>query len=73
MRHDDRPYTVVGILAPTGSVLDRLVLTDVASVWAVHEHEGSSDEAAEEREITALIVRYRSPVAAVTFPRTVSS
>lgn len=35
--HGDTPYTVVGILAPSGSVLDRLILTDLASVWAVHE------------------------------------
>lgn len=36
--HDQHPYTVVGVLAPTGSVLDRLVLTSVASVWEVHGH-----------------------------------
>jgi putative ABC transport system permease protein len=34
--HADRPYTVVGVLAPTASVLDRLVLTPVESVWEVH-------------------------------------
>lgn len=33
----DAPYKVVGILKPTGTVLDRLVLTSVASVWRVHE------------------------------------
>ncbi len=37
--HRDTPYRVVGILAPTGAVIDRLVLTDTASVWKVHEHE----------------------------------
>ena len=36
--HTDFPYTVVGILAPTHTVLDRLVLTPVESVWHVHEH-----------------------------------
>lgn len=35
--HDDRPYQVVGILEPTGSVLDRLVLTSVESVWFTHD------------------------------------
>ena len=35
--HGDNLYTVVGILAATGSVLDRLILTDTASVWKVHE------------------------------------
>src|SRR5262245_6897282 len=31
-------YTVTGILARSGSVLDRLVLTSIESVWEVHEH-----------------------------------
>eukprot|EP01136_Pigoraptor_vietnamica_P001292 Opistho-1_new@27726 len=35
--HEEQAYTVVGILAPSGTVLDRLVLADLASVWAVHE------------------------------------
>ena len=34
--HGDSLYTVVGILVPSGSVLDRLILTDTASVWKVH-------------------------------------
>ena len=36
--HDDHPYTVVGILKKTNTVLDRLVLTNVESVWQVHAH-----------------------------------
>ena len=38
--HGDAPYRVVGILAPTGRAIDRLVLTGLASVWAVHEGAG---------------------------------
>lgn len=34
--HDHAPFVVVGILAPTGGVADRLILTSVESVWAVH-------------------------------------
>ena len=34
--HDDFPYDVVGLLAPTGSVVDRLVFTSVATVQLVH-------------------------------------
>lgn len=34
--HDEHPYRVVGVLQPTGSVADRLVLTDLASVWTLH-------------------------------------
>lgn len=37
--HVHAPYTVTGILAPTGSVVDRLILTSVESVWKAHEYE----------------------------------
>jgi putative ABC transport system permease protein len=36
--HDEFPYTVTGILQPTGTVMDRLALTGVESVWHIHEH-----------------------------------
>ena len=35
--HDDHPYTVVGVLEKTNTVLDRLVLTNIESVWQVHD------------------------------------
>ena len=68
--HEDAKYQVVGVLAPTRAVIDRLVLTDVASVWHVHEGESVDDA---EREITAVIVRYASPMAAVIMPRQVNA
>ena len=34
--HDQAPFSTVGILAPTGGVADRLILTSVESVWQVH-------------------------------------
>lgn len=45
-RHVDTPYRVVGILKPTGAVIDRLALTDISSVWKVHEHENAEHAAA---------------------------
>ena len=35
--HAAEAYEVVGVLAPTGGVVDRLVLTPVESVWDVHD------------------------------------
>lgn len=35
--HDEHPFTVVGILAPTGTVVDNLLLCDLASIWDVHD------------------------------------
>jgi len=79
--HGDTPYTVTGVLAPCGCVLDRLVLTATESVWRVHDdmHAGANmneaeraelvEALADEREITLALVRYRTPLAAVSFPR----
>jgi putative ABC transport system permease protein len=36
--HADSKYKVVGILNPTNTVTDQLILTPVSSVWAIHEH-----------------------------------
>jgi putative ABC transport system permease protein len=75
--HEEARYEVVGVLAPTGTVLDRLVLTDTASVWHVHEGDPADDaqrrSVEEEREVTALLVRYASPLAAAIVPRQVNA
>lgn len=83
--HKDSPYRVVGILKPTGAVIDRLVLTDTASVWKVHEHENAEhaqalaagqavdptdvDRSPSGREVTAVLVTYRSAMGALMLPR----
>ncbi len=78
--HSEFPYRVTGILAETGTVMDRLVLTAPESVWRIHDHE--AQELAEEqghaaaerpREVTALLIRYRSAMGAVTLPKLVSA
>lgn len=79
--HGDTPYNVTGVLARCGCVLDRLVLTDLASVWAVHEHGTAQEEDGHDahdaqqaaREVTLLLVGYRTPLAAVTLPRWVNA
>lgn len=107
--HDDHKYVVVGVLAPTGAVIDRLVLTSVASVWKVHDHEapaastkaeskkdGAKSHAGHDhheghdhdhgdhghdhaghdhagaKEVTAYLIQYATPLAAVSFPRLVN-
>jgi putative ABC transport system permease protein len=45
--HHDKPFTVVGIYAESGSVVDRLILTPVESTWMVHEHGEETPEAPE--------------------------
>ncbi|MBE0511103.1 MAG: ABC transporter permease [Chromatiales bacterium] len=116
--HGDQKYKVVGILHRNASVIDRLVLTSVESVWAVHEkhdhdhnhaaerhddevvshnhdyhghghadaHHPAPDEAATghhdglglqeatpDRQITAVLIQYRSPLAAALLPRQINA
>ncbi|WP_044564154.1 ABC transporter permease [Azospirillum sp. B4] len=90
--HEGMPYSVVGILAPTGGVIDRLVLTPIDSVWAVHEahhhhhdgddhdgddHDGHAHETEAtqppDREVTSVLLRYRSPIAAARLPRRINA
>lgn len=130
--HDEHPFRVKGILEPSNSVLDGLILTAVESIWALHAppheeeeeneahaeaHEGGPGEAqekaheetnkegngneespegkdapgeqsgqetpgdaraieqtqlAEEREITALLVKFRNPMGMVMLPRQIN-
>lgn len=73
--HSAHRYTVVGILAASGTVLDRLVLTDLASVWAVHEaaHAGAADAHDDDRDVTLALLRYRTPLAAMSLPRSINT
>lgn len=75
--HAQARYTVTGLLAPCGCVLDRLVLTATESVWKVHDDLHASegmdgeDRAAIEadREVTLALIRYKTPLATLSFPR----
>lgn len=66
-------------------MLDRLILTDTASVWAVHEatttaheeaaptHADAHEAVSAQREVTMALVRYTTPMAAMGFPRYVNT
>jgi putative ABC transport system permease protein len=82
--HEKFPYNVVGILAPTGSALDRLVLTDIETVRYVHVEQakaeiaekGSTDEenvADLPEGATAVVASYRVPTAAAFMPRQIDA
>jgi putative ABC transport system permease protein len=67
--HDTHPYTVVGILAPSGRVIDELVVTPLESVWIAHEGHTASTEP----EVTFALIALKSPVAMATLPRYINS
>lgn len=86
--HGDHPFKVVGTLKRTGSVIDKLILVSIPSVWEVHGHEEEHEddslvsiphmamqvtsEEFENEEITALLLKYASPMAAIRFPQMVN-
>ena len=75
--HGEALYTVTGVLAPCGCVLDRLVLTATESVWKVHDDMHATEDMDDEdraaieadREVTMALIRYNTPLAALAFPR----
>jgi putative ABC transport system permease protein len=42
--HDAHPYTVVGILAPSGTAHDRAIFASLESIWIVHDEEQALHE-----------------------------
>ncbi len=93
--HNQFKYKVVGLLAPSNSVADQLILTPVESVWKIHEAEEGAPRPARNpmmpmmaapepetadsaktddpsQEVTALLVKVRSPLAKLTLPRAIN-
>lgn len=46
--HEDEKFTVVGLLKPTGTVIDKLLVTPLSSVQDAHAHHHEADEEKEE-------------------------
>jgi putative ABC transport system permease protein len=91
--HDEK-LKVVGILKPTQKVIDRLIVTNLETVWDVHNHEEQHEEKNHiedkhlhntaheheaheshkhhEKEITSLLITFKSPMALLTFPRKIN-
>ena len=102
--HDNHAYVVVGILKQSYSVADNLILTNLKSVWQVHEehddceddhshdhsnHDHSHDHHSHDHSnhdhnhdnhnyddankmITAMLVKFKSPVGLVQIPRKIN-
>jgi putative ABC transport system permease protein len=75
----DELLTVVGILKPTKKVIDRLILTNLESIWNVHHHKSEVNheghdyhDIQDEKEITSLLIRFKSPRGLLTFPRRIN-
>ena len=80
--HDDTSFSVTGILEYSNSVADNLILTSPNSIWEIHadhnhseqidhddEHDHDEHDHDNEREITAMLVKFKSPMNIIQFPR----
>ena len=93
--HEDQSFEVVGLLEPSNSVIDQLIITSPESVWDIHEthnhndtndnfenknkhdheHEDEYDHEHEEyddKEITAMLIKFSSPMNIIQFPRQIN-
>lgn len=42
--HEDKPYTIVGITSKTDKILDKVILSNIESVWNMHDHDHEHEE-----------------------------
>jgi len=78
LAHNENPLKVVGVLWPTGTVLDHLILTDVTTIWQLHADMKPDNLVAEPkpdngREVSALLIEYATPLAGATLPRAINA
>lgn len=65
--HNHAHLHVVGILKEQGNIADQLIFTHLKTVWDAHHGIAGADE-----EITALWLKFRSPLGMVQFPRIIN-
>ena len=80
--HNKYAFKVVGILDKSNTIIDQLILTNSASISKVHNNKKYSSHTHEGVEggcsvdhnemITSLLVKFRSPVGLIKFPRQVN-
>jgi|TARA_B110000305_G_scaffold241701_1_gene317090 putative ABC transport system permease protein len=73
--HDDKSFKVVGILKPSNSVMDQLIITSPQSVWSIHDnhdHQEGDDHLHNDKEITAMLIKFKSPMNIIQFPRQIN-
>ena len=70
--HADQLFKIVGLLEPSNSVIDQLIVTSPESIWDLHaEHDHSEDEHDDE-EITAMLIKFQNPMNIIQFPRQIN-
>jgi putative ABC transport system permease protein len=91
--HEEQQFVVSGILLKSNKVLDNLMLTNIESIWKVHDTHSAENHTEvpldssvvrsslvssvalgdSTKEITSMLIQYRSPMGAIQMPRWVNS
>ena len=66
-QHTDQLFKVVGLLEPSNSVIDQLIVTSPQSIWDLHDEHDHDD-----KEITAMLIKFKSPMNIIQFPRQIN-
>lgn len=79
--HAEFPYLVTGVLAPTGSALDRVILTSIDTIYAIHRHHAQEEAEAQGQAAppempaaaSAVVASVKSPVMLAWLPRKIDA
>ncbi len=76
-KHENNPYTVVGVLKKTNTAYDNVIFVNVEDIWHAHEHHDEDEEGEEheheegeeheehehdEGDLTAVLVKTKNPM-----------
>ena len=86
--HADQLFKIVGLLEPSNSVIDQLIVTSPESIWDLHaehdhsgdqhddehdhEHDDEHDHEHDDEEITAMLIKFQNPMNIIQFPRQIN-
>lgn len=73
--HDNHTLKVVGILEPTQNVVDRLILTNLESIWHLHAHEDENNTLNhnhDDEDITAMLLTFKNKRGLLYLPRQIN-
>ncbi len=78
--HGDQLFKIVGLLEPSNSVIDQLIVTSPESIWDLHgehdhsgeEHDDEHDHDHDDEQITAMLIKFQNPMNIIQFPRQIN-
>lgn len=82
LHHDEHPFQVVGVLAPTGTIIDQSLFVSMESLEALHHQEGEDDHRgageeehhhAGEHELTAFFMKLKNRIDILTLQREINN